>query len=500
MFFKEFLKKIIKEELLIEALTLSKAKEMTSIKRNPAIQKRLDGIFTKLANSTKTTTSKRGDRIYIPFGIDSTNPQQKDTEISSFLEKNGYVITDYKSGLCTDKYGRELKIGKVLTKLKNLELLNKFNNDKTRESAKNVNSYLVFAKHPYDIAGASTDRGWTSCMNLYTGSNRRYIKNDISEGTFVIYLISGNDLNIKKPIARILVKPYTNVNNEDDVLYNPGKIYGTAPSTMETTVLTILSKIQNEKIGYFKFIRTLYNDSDPDTIEKFPEVEKTKESYELYCGAMFMPGSWTITENIEVNYNGSLNFALSKDGPKYVKDGRVILDFNHITGDYRPPSGVNSLEGSPKTVDGNFDCSKTNITSLKHTPVKVGKNFECRGCNLTSLEGAPKSIGGNFDCSMNRLTSLNGGPKSVGKDFNCRINSLMSLHGAPKVVNGDFDCVGNQLTSLEGSPQKVSGNFICSDNNISSLEGAPKHIGKLFKADRTQIPEKELKLFKLSIM
>jgi hypothetical protein len=102
---QEYIKRIIKEELLIEALTLSKAKEMTSIKRNPSIQQQLDSIFKKLQSSTKTTASKRGDRIYIPFGTDTTITSTENFEITSFLKMivEAYsnfddIVKEYKSG------------------------------------------------------------------------------------------------------------------------------------------------------------------------------------------------------------------------------------------------------------------------------------------------------------------------------------------------------------------------------------------------------------------
>jgi len=110
-------KKIKTESLLLEALPLSKAKELASIKRNPNIEECLNLIFDKLKNSTKTQSSKRGDRIYIPFNQSSESNFQYDTEIVNYLESNGYTVKDYKTGICTDKYDRELKIGKVLSRL-----------------------------------------------------------------------------------------------------------------------------------------------------------------------------------------------------------------------------------------------------------------------------------------------------------------------------------------------------------------------------------------------
>jgi hypothetical protein len=36
------------------------------------------------------------------------------------------------------------------------------------------------------------------------------------------------------------------------------------------------------------------------------------------------------------------------------------------------------------------------------------------------LQGGPKKVGGNFDCSDNQLTSLQGAPREVGGSFYCK--------------------------------------------------------------------------------
>ena len=47
---------------------------------------------------------------------------------------------------------------------------------------------------------------------------------------------------------------------------------------------------------------------------------------------------------------------------------------------------------------------------------------------------------------------MEGSPKSVGGDFYCDNNQLMSLEGAPQSVGGGFDCHNNQLIHFEGFP------------------------------------------------
>ena len=55
------------------------------------------------------------DRMTVPFDA----PQEKldpHPDVKSHLEKHGYGVSDYRAGLATDKYGRDVKIGKVFAK------------------------------------------------------------------------------------------------------------------------------------------------------------------------------------------------------------------------------------------------------------------------------------------------------------------------------------------------------------------------------------------------
>ena len=64
------------------------------------------------------------------------------------------------------------------------------------------------------------------------------------------------------------------------------------------------------------------------------------------------------------------------------------------------------MEGAPKIVEGDFYCSRNQLTSLKGSPKWVGRNFYCNNNKLTSLEGAPKWVGGTFYCKFNPLPKL----------------------------------------------------------------------------------------------
>ena len=94
-------------------------------------------------------------------------------------------------------------------------------------------------------------------------------------------------------------------------------------------------------------------------------------------------------------------------------------------------------------VDGNVWLDELELTKIPLKFNKVNGCFSCSSNKLTSLEGCPKEVIGNFDCSTNfKLTSLKGCPEKVYGNFNCLNTSLTSLEGCPKEVGGDFTCNG----------------------------------------------------------
>jgi len=482
------LKTILSEILFTEALDVGMAKEYTSIKRNKYIQERLDTIFTQLAKTSGATTSKRGDRIYIPFEgsktqVTNTSPVEK--EIETALSGTDFKLKDYVKGIVLDKLGRDQKIGKVLTKLGKPELVNKFNADKTREGSKKSELMLVFSKHPYDIAGMSTDRGWSSCMELYTGAFKKYVKLDIKEGSFVIYLAKSDDLNLESPRARCVAKPYINIESKKDVVYSTGStIYGTAPGNFITTVQELIDTTQPNKVGLFKLDSKLYCDAQLKTIEKItPEIQSlidgktkatTKDQVKIILDSFLRIKNYTINKNLTVDVTGDV--IISSKGLKVIP-----VQFGVVTGAFNcTENQLTTLQGTPTKVGGNFHCGGNKLTTLQGGPTEVAGTFSCAGNQLTTLKGAPTKVVGNFYCNDNQLTTLQGGPIKVGKNFFCNSNQLTTLQGGPTEVGDSFYCGNNKLTTLQGGPTEVGGGFHCSDNQLTTLKGGPTEVGDFF--------------------
>jgi hypothetical protein len=77
--------------------------------------------------------------------------------------------------------------------------------------------------------------------------------------------------------------------------------------------------------------------------------------------------------------------------------------------------------------------------------------FSCINCKVNSLEGCPIEVFGDFYCGDNPLSSLEGCPKIVHGDFNCgdtNITNFKDIHKHLNVLYGSFSCLnGAKLKS-----------------------------------------------------
>ena len=129
---------------------------------------------------------------------------------------------DYIHGTCTIEYrngsNNTVKIGKLLVKnditWEDRPAVDWFASDPARlgkdlaEMSASNKLCIIISDHPYDIAGMSYCRSWTSCMNIEDGDCKDMPEYDIRYGTLVAYLCDTDDTNINRPYARFLIKPY----------------------------------------------------------------------------------------------------------------------------------------------------------------------------------------------------------------------------------------------------------------------------------------------------
>ena len=241
------------------------------------------------------------------------------------------------------------------------KLADSFKKDPVR-TAKNKNSFkVVISRHPYDIAGISTDRAWRSCLALglerieYTnndfsddeGVHAEFVYQDIKAGTIVAYLIAGDDVHangkvaIRRPLSRILMKPYTSNEDPNNVAYSIGKIYGANSKPFINFIKNWLTKTVNTNTTDKAYIRNdyLYNDQDkPVNFEISTLPAEFIKPYKKIINGL----SAKVRNNVEVKYIpthfsatefGPLEFKISFQIPKNIINLPVFS--NHIPANER---------------------------------------------------------------------------------------------------------------------------------------------------------------------
>ena len=266
----------ISEAIMNEALKASEFRPLMQVGRELAME-RINQIWPRLeaqADSKNRSADKKkqsGDRLY--FNLEKSGEEfeisSKD-KIVSYLNNANYEVVNFKDGLVRKKDDKNItSFGKVLTMLSKKDpeardLLNAYNNEKS-VMALGDDYVMVISRHPYDIGGMSTDRAWTSCVDLRgERENKKYIPIDVEKGTIVSYLLNKNDLNIKNPVARISIKPFINKSNEKNVLYGieqDSVKYGRQHEGYVKKLINVLDIAQEEKTGIFKIDEKLYPDN-----------------------------------------------------------------------------------------------------------------------------------------------------------------------------------------------------------------------------------------------
>lgn len=202
-------------------------------------------------------------------------------EIVNHISGHGYSMADYDKGVVVDKHKRETTVGKALGKTKAPEgLMQKFNNDPSRQSAHSLDSgkSITISRHPIDVGSMSTGRDWdkTSCMRIGTngsikddtGCNRKYIKSDFEHGTLAAYVHDNDDTNLKKPQSRVLLKRHDADDRANPSIFRPEKrIYGHQSEDIHHTLNKWAEKNYPDKDDeVYEKHHSLYND-DGNTIK-----------------------------------------------------------------------------------------------------------------------------------------------------------------------------------------------------------------------------------------
>ena len=219
------------------------------------------------------------ERTYFPLKSIKTSNIEIPNEIEKILDNAGFYITDYRAGIAMKKTKpgeekdlRQIKIGKILSKLNQPNLLKQFNErlGTSKKDIQNIDFEICITYNPYDIAGMSTDRNWTSCMELDKGVKRFTPLLQVQYGGMCTYLISADDKNIEQPFARIAIKRFISRKDSSKFIFLAEKtIYGDIDLAKELNfqkeLIEILEK-SNELTtdisgNYFRDDKNSYSDT-----------------------------------------------------------------------------------------------------------------------------------------------------------------------------------------------------------------------------------------------
>lgn len=271
-------------DVLNEALPLSTAKSY----RKSWDPFKYESLFRRFTDDPKAF------RIYLPLVAGPVHISEVDVPHNIWREISlkGYTTdgANYIKGIAfkskaddSEKDGRpprQISIGKLLSK--SPELKKEFDNDPQRQGSSDK-VLVVISRHPVDIAGMSTDRGWKSCMSLRcdahgAGGNQHYVLNDIKEGTIIAYLIKKEDKNVQDPLARLLIKPFIEHTTNNVLLVAEGRPYGRPLPGFMNTVNEWLAEVNQDKVqGVYALPDTLYNDGISNTQIKGDPKDFSKE-------------------------------------------------------------------------------------------------------------------------------------------------------------------------------------------------------------------------------
>lgn len=509
------LKTLLEVQLIKEALPLDKAREYVSMQRNPNIEQQQDAVLSALAALPDTKSSRRLDRIGVPyetkeFGMDISDVSD---EYSNFWYEMRDLVArvdridgkpeystrmpnwdDLFAGMVADEYGRKTKVSKWITgiitkikiqhKLKELEnyiekdekgretlmgqrpmedvrkqlkdeaveqiedLIDKYNKIpevKLYRENKVKSFYIVFSKHRYDVAGMSTGRGWTSCMNLYTGINAQYVQHDVEAGTLVAYLVRNDDLNIKNPVARVAIKPFVSLEDPSNVLYQAEqKVYGTPPIGFLDEINRLLGAVQPNKQGIFKLKDTLYCDTGLDTVTRWsdPKIQEkisamikdrrlaTTTDEVKYILYHYVQGGSNLLEKIKSETIFQESDKLYVSAPDLNIIYKVDIPYSPIafkqvnTFAITPqPASFENFPRIAKTLVlrhmdiDSFEALSTNITGL----------LELKNCTIESFKGLPAGPS-NVTIQNSEVRSFAGLPQTVNVLYlnNCKISMTVA--------------------------------------------------------------------------
>ncbi len=205
------------------------------------------------------------DRVYFKFdkSIEKITSQTQE-DVAKFLKRKQYKILNYNEGYATDVKGKQLfGLGRLIKE--DYFLSEEYALDPVRslkfDRFKSLR--VVISRRLEDIERMSVGRSWVSCTSI-KGSKVSSTAHDIEKGSLIAYLVTAKDPDVLNPLSRILIKPYVDTQNKENILFVPVETYGVQNSIFSKVVNDIVDKeINGSQIkGIFRLAEDVYEGED----------------------------------------------------------------------------------------------------------------------------------------------------------------------------------------------------------------------------------------------
>lgn len=449
-----------------EALRLGDAKRYVDLHAREGQDKDLiKWAMEKLSAYEGMEKSRNGHRLYLRVDM----PEISASDISGnfkfamddLMDRWGYTDPDYVEGKITDRRGRRVSLQKVLLKSGYKDAMEDFNGSPLRPSASAAGAelMLVFTAHPYDKAGASWGRKWSSCLDpnsdLYAEHGHKHLAL-VKGSNALVYLTDTGDTNLSRPFGRCALSLYRKEAKpggpSGHLLWPDDTAYGVFPRGLFGVLKKIMGRVFLS--GDFSVHGKIVPSSDYEGAGKDMPF--------FVSNNMVVDGPLDIGSLDE----GQRAYLEAKYGGVFEGDAMVfdkkLFEFPYggeLYGASELPFRV-VLENSGATIVG------TDIVSLGKLSGSCATWLKLRGMKkLVSLS----DLG---DLAETRILEINGAPslESLGLAASRRLVS-MRLVNTPKLVLGEGD-VFSRLNNLRFVQR---GAFLCSPfgfdaPNLKALE------------------------------
>jgi hypothetical protein len=216
-----------------------------------------------------------------------------------------YDVMDYAKGIFV-KPPKPESIGKIFDAYKvDRSIANKFEVEHS-EDFNTSNQVIVITRDKYEVAEVSTNKKWSSCLNLgggwtgldelgkAQGENAQPAVRDVAIGSIAAYLVKKDDMNLDDPVARVSMKPFISDTTHHIALGVHDKVYGRGagvPAEFREKVKEWADAVNasQELDGLFRLHPHAYNYNEfsyQNTTQTHGNYETDKQTYSTYQNAV----------------------------------------------------------------------------------------------------------------------------------------------------------------------------------------------------------------------